>query len=198
VLDAAPTVALLAARIVLQPHGGEDPVCAAMAAGPPSAVVPGGHDVLGFLACGAVLRRDAYLRVGGFHPRYGIGGEEELLALDLAAAGYTCGYLPELVAYHAPHPAPRGEERHTRQVRNALWTTWLRRHPVAALHRTAAVLARSWRTGATWRGFAAAVAGLPWVLPERARIDPALEAWRTALDRADAARAMSFGAGADG
>ncbi len=36
---------------------------------------------LGFLACGAVVRRDAYLDIGGFEPRFGIGGEEQLLAI---------------------------------------------------------------------------------------------------------------------
>ena len=55
IFDATPSLGLLAARIVVSPGGRDDPVCAAMAAGPPSAVVPGGYDVLGFVACGAAV-----------------------------------------------------------------------------------------------------------------------------------------------
>jgi hypothetical protein len=29
--------------------------------------------VLGFIACGAVVRRSAFLEVGGFHARLGVG-----------------------------------------------------------------------------------------------------------------------------
>ena len=45
-------------------------VCAAMAASPlpPEPGLPGPR-VLGFVACGAVVRREAYLAVGGFEPR---------------------------------------------------------------------------------------------------------------------------------
>jgi GT2 family glycosyltransferase len=182
--DAAPRLGLLAGRMTVHPGDREDPICAAMAAGPQSAGVPGGTDVLGFLACGAVVRRSAYLGVGGFHPRFGIGGEEELLALDLASAGWVCAYTPELLAHHEPDPAPRGADRQVRQVRNALWTAWLRRQPGAVLRRTGAVLAAGWRTGVTWSGFAAAVSGLPWVLAERRPVLPAVEARRSALDRA--------------
>ena len=39
--------------------------------------------MLGFLACGAVARRSAVLACGGFHERYGFGGEEQLLAIDM-------------------------------------------------------------------------------------------------------------------
>src|SRR5215207_3243678 len=90
---ATPRLGLLAARVLVEPGSREDPVCTALAAGPPS---PAGPRVLGFLACGAVVRRSAYLAVGGFHPRFGIGGEEDLLAIDLAAAGWALAYVEAL------------------------------------------------------------------------------------------------------
>ena len=59
-LDDAPRVAVLAGSLVVEPDGRLDPVCAAMAEAPlgrhPS--LPGPH-VLGFLACGVVVRRSS-------------------------------------------------------------------------------------------------------------------------------------------
>jgi N-acetylglucosaminyl-diphospho-decaprenol L-rhamnosyltransferase len=37
--------------------------------------------VLGFVACGAVVRRSAFLEADGFHPRFEVGGEESILVL---------------------------------------------------------------------------------------------------------------------
>ena len=83
-----PRLGLLAARIVVEPGGRLDPTSRAMRESPLACelALPG-PPVLGFLACGAVARRSAVLECGGFHPRYGFGGEEHLLAVDLAAAG---------------------------------------------------------------------------------------------------------------
>ena len=39
-----------------------------------------GPSVLGFLACGTIVRREAYLQAGGFDPLLFFFGEEELLA----------------------------------------------------------------------------------------------------------------------
>jgi hypothetical protein len=47
-----------------------------------------GPPVLGFIACGGIVRRAAFLEVGGFNSRLGVGGEEELLAVDLTARGW--------------------------------------------------------------------------------------------------------------
>ncbi|HEV2089043.1 MAG TPA: glycosyltransferase, partial [Cryptosporangiaceae bacterium] len=188
-LAETPRLGLVAARVMVRPAGGdptqdrEDPVCAAMTAGPRSTAVPDGHDVLGFLACGAVVRRDAYLSVGGFHPRYGIGGEEELLALDLTAAGWRCCHVPAVVAVHSPDSTRARPGRRRREVRNALWTAWLRRRPAGLVRRSLDVLGTGWTSPQTLAGLGAAVAGLPWVLGERAAVDRATEAWRSMLDR---------------
>jgi GT2 family glycosyltransferase len=88
VFDAYPRLGLIAARILVEPDGRLDPTCAAMRDSPlPSDMQLPGPPVLGFLACGAVARRSAVLACGGFHARFGFGGEEHLLAVDMAAAG---------------------------------------------------------------------------------------------------------------
>ncbi|HEX4804514.1 MAG TPA: glycosyltransferase, partial [Conexibacter sp.] len=105
-LGAHPRVGLLAARVLVGAEERLDPTCAAMARSPllddGGAGAPG-VPVLGFVACGAVVRRSAFLSVGGFDARYGIGGEERLLAGDLAAAGWLVRYEPSLVVHHWPH-----------------------------------------------------------------------------------------------
>jgi GT2 family glycosyltransferase len=163
----APRMALLAARILVGPDERLDPTCAAMAASP----LPGdgdlpGPSILGFVACGAIVRRDAFLAVGGFGERMGIGGEESLLAIDLAAAGWSLAYADDVVAHHHPSGTPRaGRER--RMLRNDLWVTWLRRPADVAIAATVRCL-QDGHVGAV----AAAARGLPWVLRER-RVVPA-------------------------
>jgi GT2 family glycosyltransferase len=168
VLDASPWVALLAARVLVGAEGRVDPVCCALAASPL---------VLGFLACGAVVRRTAFLGVGGFHPRYGVGGEEELLVLDLRARGWDLVYDESVVTRHWPASGPR-VGRSATQVRNRLWTAWLRRPPSVAVRSTLAALAATATDTdadtrrAARRGLAAAARGLPWVIAERGRSFP--------------------------
>src|SRR5690242_11404725 len=87
VFDAHPRLGLIAARTLVGPDRVPDPVNAAMA-GSPLPAEPGlpGPSVLGFLACAAVVRRQAFLDAGGFNSLLFFIGEERLLAYDLAAA----------------------------------------------------------------------------------------------------------------
>src|SRR3954447_26031524 len=142
--DAMPRLGLLAARILVGPDERLDPVCAAMEGSPLRAGegTPG-RPVLGFVCCGAIVRRAAYLGVGGFDARYGIGGEERPLAIDLAAAGWELRYVPDLVAHH--HPAGGGARpgRRAAMLRNEVWSAWLHRPAGGAARRTADPLRRS-------------------------------------------------------
>jgi GT2 family glycosyltransferase len=162
-----PRMALLAARILVGPDERLDPTCVAMAASP----LPGDGDlpgppILGFVACGAIVRRDAFLAIGGFNERLGIGGEESLLALDLAAAGWSLAYVDDVVAYHHPSAGPR-IGRAQLMLRNDLWVTWLRRPLDVAIDTTVRCL----QDGHV-EAVAAAARGLPWILRER-RVVPA-------------------------
>jgi N-acetylglucosaminyl-diphospho-decaprenol L-rhamnosyltransferase len=176
VLAAHPAVGLLVGRVLVGETGRDDPINAALRDSPLGADGLPGPEVLGFLACGAVVRREAYLEVGGFHPRFGVGGEEELLALDLRRAGWRSAYVQDVVAHHHPDAADCRPARHQRQARNALWTAWLRRPAVPAGRATASAARRAVGDRAVRAGVLEAVGGLPWVLRERAPVPPDLEA----------------------
>jgi N-acetylglucosaminyl-diphospho-decaprenol L-rhamnosyltransferase len=122
-----------------------------------------------------VVRRSAYLQVGGFHPRYGVGGEEALLALDLAEGGWDCAYVDTVVAHHHPSQVRDRRARRVREVRNDLWTLWLRRPLMAVLAGSVRMLARLPMDRAARAGMWEALAGVHWVLRERSPIAPATE-----------------------
>ena len=174
--DAHPRLAVVAARVLVGPERRLDPTCEAMAASAvrSSRALPG-RPVLGFVACGAVVRREAYLEVGGFEARYGVGGEERLLAFDLAAAGWDLAYVDAVVAHHHPAGAGQRPGRRAAQLRNDLWTAWLRRPLPAAARRTAGLLADAGRPQVALQGAGAALAGLPWVLRDRRPVPPEVE-----------------------
>jgi GT2 family glycosyltransferase len=176
-LDRHPRLAVLAARVLVGPERRDDPVCDEMAHSPlgRAADLPG-PSVLGFIACGAVVRRSAFLEVGGFHARLGVGGEEELLSVDLAARGWGLAYVDEVVAHHHPSPSRDPSGRRRIQVRNALWSAWLRRPLGGAARQTAHLAALALHQPGASSGLLLAMLGLPWVLRERHPIPDELEA----------------------
>jgi GT2 family glycosyltransferase len=174
-LDRAPRLAVLAARVLVGSDAHLDPVCRSMRSSPLGDVPEVGPRVLGFVACGAVVRRSAYLEVGGFHPRFGVGGEEALLALDLAERGWDCAYADGVVAHHHPSPVRDRRARRVRNLRNDLWTLWLRRPLASALPETARVLARVLHDREVRSGMSQALAGAHWVVRERAPVRPSTE-----------------------
>jgi GT2 family glycosyltransferase len=185
VLDAHDRLAVVTARILVEPSGVEDPIVAELRDSPVRGAdwLPG--PALGsFLAGASVLRRDAFLEVGGFSERLWLGGEEELMAGDLAAAGWELCYLPDLTVHHHASPARDAHRRRRDGIRNTLWTTWLHRPLRPALRRTLFLLRTVPRDRVTVRGVWAAVRGIPWVLRERRVLPPAAEARFAALDEA--------------
>ena len=163
----APRLALLAGRILVGPEARPDPICREMADSPLQRQpdLPG-PPVLGFVACGAVVRRSAYLSVGGFSPVVFFLGEETLLAQDLTAAGWGVAYVDDVVAHHHPGAAGDRTGRARLQARNALVSSWLRRPLPVTLRHTAAYARRC--GSPLWRGaLLDALRRLPAVLRER-------------------------------
>lgn len=182
--EARPRLGLLAGRVLVGHDSRLDPTCAVMAASP-LRTLPGapGPAVLGFVACGAVVRREAFLAAGGFEARLGVGGEETLLAVDLAAAGWELAYVDEVVTHH--HPADAGVERpgrRVREVRNALWSDWLRRPAGPAVLGTARAVGRGLRDPVAARGVVEALGGLPWALSNRRSVPASVAEAMAALD----------------
>src|SRR5947209_2997632 len=121
-LRAHPRCALVNARILVGPEERLDPVSTEMAESPvTSPVALPGPAVLGFVACAAIVRTEAFAEVGGFDPVVRFPGEEERVALDLAAAGWGMAYVGDLVVHH--HPSPK---RHSPDERRAaIWRSRL-------------------------------------------------------------------------
>jgi len=175
VFDGHPRLAVLAGRILVGEDRRPDDVSAHMATAPlgRSADLPG-PDVLGFVACGAIVRRSAFLAAGGFDPVVHFPGEEERLALDLAALGWGLAYVDDVVAHHVPSPS-RGNagQRAVLIRRNALLTAVMRRPwPVVAAEMAKALAAG----GAERKGALAALPRLRAAMARRRPVPPDVEA----------------------
>jgi GT2 family glycosyltransferase len=180
ILDAHPRLAVLAGRMLVGPQERPDPICALMADSPLGTDhdLPG-PSVLGFLACGAVVRRDAYLAAGGFDEVVFFMGEEERLALDLATLGWGLAYVDQVVAHHHPSPARDSVERQARAARNRLLTMLMRRPWPVVL----AALAQDLRSGRAGRmAVRQTLVRLPAALRRRRRLPAHVEAARRLLD----------------
>ncbi|RVX39650.1 GT2 family glycosyltransferase [Nonomuraea polychroma] len=187
VLDAHSRLAVVTARILAEPGGRDDPIVVELRDSP----VPGpawlpGPALGSFLAGASVVRREAFLECGGFNRRLWLGGEEELLAVDLATAGWELCYLEQLTVHHQ---ASRSRDAHARRrvgLRNTLWFTWLRRPVGAALRRTMHLARTVPRDRVSALAALDALRGLPWVLAERRRVPPRVEARLASLEDSQA------------
>ena len=182
-LDAWPGIAVLSAHVLVGPERRDDPACTVMDASPlPSRGLPG-KAVLGFLAGACVFRRETFLACGGYEPRFLIGGEEALLAIDLVARGHVVVYTKELTVHHYPSTRRNVAERQRHILRNALWVAWLRRPFWSAMACSTEIVGRAGWSRTTLSGVCDAARGLPWVLRKRRVIPPRVEALYALLDR---------------
>lgn len=174
-LRAHPRLGLIAGATLVGPDRTPDPIDAALAAAPLGTEpdLPG-PTVIGFLACAAVVRTEAFLAVGGFHPLLRLGGEEELLAMDLAAAGWGLAYCPRVVAHHDPAPGPR-RGRLPRMLRNRLLIAWMRRPAGHAVRHTARLARAAVSDADARRALATAAPLLPAALRCRSALPPPVE-----------------------
>jgi GT2 family glycosyltransferase len=187
-LDAHPHLAVVTGRVLIGEDHREDPTSVRMAASPfPNTLGLRGSEVFGFLAGACVMRRAAFVAVGGYHRRYFLGGEEELLAIDLRAAGWRMGYVAGAIVHHHPSPVRDVAARRRLVPRNAIWSAWLRRPWRSAWRVTLRRLAEARRDrSALWTG-ASALRGLPWVLRGRHVVADDVEKAMRTRDAFDAA-----------
>ena len=174
VMAAHPRLAVLNARILVGPEERLDPVCAEMARSPlPGDGLPG-PALLGFVACAALVRTEAFQQVGGFDPVVRFPGEEERLALDLATAGWQMAYVDEVTVHH--HPSPRRDAPGRRQA--GIWRsrllTALMRLPAGDVAGVLAEAVRAGRPGLT--GLGHSLPDLPAALRRRRAVPPRVRA----------------------
>jgi GT2 family glycosyltransferase len=176
VLEASPRTGIVAAATMVGPEDAPDPINELMAASPlPQGCLPGPR-VLGFLGCAAVARRQAYLAAGGYSRLLFIGGEEELLAYDLAAKGWPVSYRVDVVAHHWPSPVRDARRRRVQEIRNRLLVAWLRRPLPRAAGDTIRLAAAAGRDPVAGRAVAEAALRLPAALVLRRRLPAQVEA----------------------
>jgi GT2 family glycosyltransferase len=171
------SVGLLAGRTIVWPQRSDDPLAAELAN---SALgcrpdLPG-PSILGFLACSAMVRKPAFEAAGGFSEILHFRGEEQLLALDMAALGWDLCYCPELIAIHRPSAVRETTAaQDARILRNVVLTTWLRRPMRHCVKATGALMWAALRDAEHARGAAEALMRLPAVINHRHRLPATVE-----------------------
>ncbi|MFZ6028673.1 MAG: glycosyltransferase family 2 protein [Chloroflexota bacterium] len=181
--DLHPGLGLVQARILVNHEERLDPTCAVMAHTPlPRPEGIPGYPILGFVAATIAVRLSAFQEAGGFDAYMGTGGEEALLAIDLARNGWHLAYLPDVVSHHYPSDVRDRAYRETEGARNAIWTAWLRRSWRHALKVTGEVTQRSLRDPNMFRALIEALGGLPRVLSRRRQVSADLEAQLSRLE----------------
>jgi len=182
-LDGCPGLASVTGRILVEPGGTEDPLTPELRDSPiPAPAWLPGPALLSIMAGASMLRVSAFKEVAGFSPRLWLGGEEELLGIDLATAGWWMSWAADVTVHHAASTVRDPRQRRALGIRNTLWTAWLRRPAGGALRRTVAVLSSVPRDGASAAAVAKAIAGLPWVVRERRVIPGHVENWLRLLE----------------
>ena len=179
VLQRYPSVAVVAAHILVGPTRRDDTACEPMAASTLPAEGLPGPALLGFMAGACVMRTRAFTEAGGYRRDLFIGGEESVLALDLVDAGWHIVYCREVVTHHNPSPVRDVMQRRALLTRNELLSAWLRLPQDLAWRVTGRALRAMAEQGVLGEALPAALARLPRVLMHRHTVQPSTAAlWR--------------------
>jgi glycosyltransferase involved in cell wall biosynthesis len=214
-LDGAPRVAVLNARVMTGENGALDPRCRLMAGSALTAAgCPGpgfaagvssglGPIIATYIAGACVFRTAVFRAVGGYERRFGIGGEEALVALDVLDAGHTIAYCNELTVRRsasapvttaaadkprrrrgdkrlAPDDTCHNEDALQKRVlaRNAAWVAWMRLPWRDVGRSMCGALATFAHEHTLWRDGKAMIGGLPWAWVNRHRVNAQVLAMR--------------------
>jgi GT2 family glycosyltransferase len=180
-LDGAPQVAVLNARVVAGESGATDPACLLMAASPLTAPGGAGPALTGYMAGACVFRTAVFQAVGGYERRLFAGGEEALVALDILNAGHAIAYCDELTvrrtASNTDNPSDSAAQPRM-LARNAAWVAWLRLPWREVCRTTCGALATFGREHTLWRDGRTMIRGLAWALVNRHRVNAQVLAMR--------------------
>jgi GT2 family glycosyltransferase len=184
-LDAWPRVGVLNARVAVGPENATDPTCLLMRASPLGRVGLPGPALIGYMAGACVFRTALFREVGGYAPRLFIGGEEQLVSLDVLASGHAIVYCEQLTLHHHPSPARDSALRRRMIARNAAWVAWLRLPVSEALQATLRALQVFAREGTLLRDAIELLSGFTWALRRRRVVPPSILAMRDRVRAAE-------------
>jgi GT2 family glycosyltransferase len=185
-MDGAPRVGILSARVLVDEAGAIDATCRLMAHSPLDATGLPGPSLIGYMAGSCVFRTPLYRQIGGYDPRFFIGGEETLVALDVLASGFAVTYAEELIVHHHPSPLRDSVLRRRMLARNDAWVAWMRLSWREAWRATWAAMHVLRREGSFVRDALALFAALPWALTQRQLIPSEVEQMREDVRRFEA------------
>jgi len=187
-----PRLGLVAARTLVGEEGAEDPANADFANSPlgtPEGMP--GPAVLDFRRCAAVVRRKAFLEIGGFSAVLRFIGEERMLAMDLAASGWTACYVEAVVGRDRSTEHRQSPPwRQARELRNDALTAWMRRPMGVAARETRALARRAVRDRQAAKAMAELAARLPAALVQRRKLPEAIESQAALVQRGNLPEAI--------
>jgi N-acetylglucosaminyl-diphospho-decaprenol L-rhamnosyltransferase len=182
--DAHPRLALIMSRVLAGPEERLDACCELMSRSPlPKPDDVPGVPILGFLACGVVLRRNAFLEVDGFVEQFRTGGEEAVVAMELARNGWALSYIDELVTHHHPSRSRDVAMRRIEGICVDLWLTWMRRSPQRVWRVSMRVLRQALSSTPHRVAIRHAIWRFPRIARQRRPVPAWLEAQLVLLDR---------------
>jgi len=163
-----PHLGVLAGKILIGDSQEVDSVCNAMKNSPLTDPRPlPGPPVLGFVCCAVVVRREAFLSIGGFDSRFAIAGEERMFSVDMRTKGWSLAYAEDMVAHHYPSPLRNVAQRTRHITRDTLWYYWLRRPAYYAFRHTMLILKQMTSDINVRQGFWEALKTAPSILLDR-------------------------------
>lgn len=124
ILEEHASVAVVSACVKDAESGRVHPQCAEVARHAPLTDASHGGPVFGFTPDACVLRTRAFYEAGGVWPPFFEGGEENLLALDMAERGWGMWYCDDVVNWR--QTSEPSERMLGRRWRNDIWTAWMR------------------------------------------------------------------------
>src|SRR5690554_5240140 len=180
-MDQHPRIGVLSGCVLVGEEGRVDPACLKMAHSPLDREGLPGPQLLGFMAGACVVRTRAFYEAGGYWPPLFIGGEEELLAFDLADRGWRMVYMADILTRHFPSPLRNSALRERLLLRNAIWVAWMRLPFTIAARETVSVLRRAATAGLLRAVCMMTLPGMLRVLKERRIVSPRVVAMWTTL-----------------
>ncbi|MDB5181872.1 MAG: glycosyltransferase [Candidatus Saccharibacteria bacterium] len=180
--DLYPKLTVINAKIVVRDEGKLDPISEEMAHSPlvDSDGLPG-QVLLSFMGGATAMRREAFVRAGGYEEKLFLGGEEELLASEIVRRGGQMRYLDDIVVRHYPSNQSAAKLR-PYGIRNALWFAWRRRSLGSAIKWTRYIVRSTPKRLNFVKGIAGFFKGLPWVIRTREPLPEDIERQYKLLD----------------